>query len=49
MVLIALTGWGQSQDKARALSAGFDHHVTKPVEPEKLQDLLAMGRRKVAS
>jgi len=45
MVLIALTGWGQSQDKARAISAGFDHHVTKPVEPEKLQDLLSMGRR----
>jgi PAS domain S-box-containing protein len=49
IVLIALTGWGQSQDKARALSAGFDHHVTKPVEPEKLQDLMALGRRKVAS
>ena len=48
MVLIALTGWGQSQDKARALSAGFDHHVTKPVEPERLQVLLSTGRRKAA-
>jgi CheY-like chemotaxis protein len=38
--LIAVTGWGQEQDKARALGAGFDLHFTKPVEPQHLIDLL---------
>jgi len=40
VTLIALTGWGQDNDKARALAAGFDHHFTKPVEPERLMDVL---------
>ena len=39
--LIAISGWGQAQDKARALGAGFDHHFTKPVDPERLSALLA--------
>jgi CheY-like chemotaxis protein len=30
--LIALTGYGQSEDRARALQAGFDHHLVKPIE-----------------
>jgi signal transduction histidine kinase/ActR/RegA family two-component response regulator len=38
--LIALTGWGQSEDKARALAAGFDHHLTKPVDPGEVERLL---------
>jgi two-component system CheB/CheR fusion protein len=38
--LIALTGYGQEEDKRRALQAGFDHHVTKPVDPAVLQPLL---------
>lgn len=37
--LIALTGWGQAEDKARAMRAGFDEHWTKPVDPKKLQGL----------
>jgi CheY-like chemotaxis protein len=41
MALIALTGWGQEEDKRRALEAGFDHHLTKPVDPEVLETLLA--------
>ncbi len=41
MVLIALTGWGQSEDKRRALEAGFDRHLTKPVEIEQLARVLA--------
>jgi signal transduction histidine kinase len=41
MVLIALTGWGQDEDKRRATEAGFDHHLTKPVEPATLEELLA--------
>lgn len=38
--LIAITGWGQESDKARAAAAGFDHHFTKPVEPEALISLI---------
>ncbi|MFO1468652.1 MAG: ATP-binding protein [Steroidobacteraceae bacterium] len=50
MLLIALTGWGQGSDRARALEAGFDHHLTKPVNPEVLQQLLAtLTRRPLTS
>jgi DNA-binding response OmpR family regulator len=41
MVLIALTGWGQDTDRRRALSAGFNHHLTKPVDPDELENLFA--------
>jgi CheY-like chemotaxis protein len=41
LTLIALTGWGQSTDKTQASLAGFDHHLTKPVNIEELQSLLA--------
>jgi PAS domain S-box-containing protein len=41
IVLIALTGYGQDGDKARARAAGFDHHLTKPVDPSKLEALIA--------
>ncbi len=40
LTLIAVTGWGQDADKRRALAAGFDHHLTKPVEFEKLKQLI---------
>ncbi|HXS26511.1 MAG TPA: PAS domain-containing protein [Steroidobacteraceae bacterium] len=40
MRLIALTGWGQEEDKRQARAAGFDHHLTKPVGYEHLQELL---------
>jgi CheY-like chemotaxis protein/anti-sigma regulatory factor (Ser/Thr protein kinase) len=39
--LIALTGWGQAEDRRRALEAGFDQHVTKPLEPDQLESLLS--------
>lgn len=39
-VFIALTGYGQAQDKARAIDAGFDHHVAKPADPAFILDLL---------
>jgi CheY-like chemotaxis protein len=42
VVIIAMTGWGQQDDKRRALEAGFDHHLTKPVEPAALSRLLAL-------
>ena len=40
-VLVALTGWGQPEDRQRTLEAGFDHHLVKPVEAEALHQLLA--------
>jgi PAS domain S-box-containing protein len=40
-VLIALTGYGQAQDRERSEQAGFDHHLVKPVEIERLSALLA--------
>jgi PAS domain S-box-containing protein len=39
--LVALTGWGQDGDRRRAMEAGFDFHLTKPVDPGVLNDLLA--------
>jgi two-component system CheB/CheR fusion protein len=41
LVLIALTGWGTSEDRRQTAEAGFDHHLVKPVEPEELEQLLA--------
>jgi CheY-like chemotaxis protein len=40
-VIIALTGWGQDEDKRRSAQAGFDHHLVKPVDPAALEKLLA--------
>ncbi len=40
LLLIALTGWGQDEDKLRAMEAGFDHHLTKPMEPDAILELL---------
>jgi CheY-like chemotaxis protein len=40
ITLIAVTGWGQASDKARAAAAGFNHHFTKPIEPEGLIQML---------
>ena len=40
LVMIALTGWGHEEDKRRALAAGFDHHLTKPVDPERVEALI---------
>ncbi|WP_029002008.1 hybrid sensor histidine kinase/response regulator [Azohydromonas australica] len=41
--LVALTGWSHEQDRHAALQAGFDHHLTKPVEPQTLRAVLADG------
>ena len=38
--LVALTGYGLADDRARALAAGFDRHMTKPVDPQQLQELV---------
>jgi CheY-like chemotaxis protein len=38
--LVALTGWGQHDDRQRATDAGFDRHITKPVDSEAIEPLL---------
>jgi CheY-like chemotaxis protein len=40
IVMVALTGWGQTDDRLRSEEAGFDHHLVKPVEPAALEALL---------
>jgi CheY-like chemotaxis protein len=39
--IIALTGWGAEQDRQRTRQAGFDHHLTKPVDLAALEGVLA--------
>jgi PAS domain S-box-containing protein len=39
-MIVALTGWGQEEDKRRATEAGFDRHFTKPLDPAELQKLI---------
>jgi DNA-binding response OmpR family regulator len=48
MFLIAVTGWGQDEDKRRSAEAGFDLHMVKPVDPVALENLLVGLRRNPA-
>jgi len=41
VTLVAVTGWGQDADRRRSAEAGFDHHLTKPVDPGTLTRLLS--------
>ncbi|MEX2558884.1 MAG: response regulator, partial [Pirellulales bacterium] len=43
ILLVALTGFTQDEDRKRSYEAGFDHHLVKPVAPERLEALLAAG------
>ncbi len=45
VVLAALTGWGQQEDRRRTAEAGFDHHLVKPPEPKAVEDILADLKR----
>ena len=45
MTLIAVTGYGQEEDRRRALEAGFDHHITKPVPLDELVRALRVPAR----
>jgi PAS domain S-box-containing protein len=45
MLLVAMTGWGQPEDRRRSREAGFDHHMTKPVEFNDVKELLARAAR----
>ena len=40
VLIVAITGWGQEEDRRRAREAGFDHHFTKPVDYEALLELI---------
>ena len=40
VLLVAVTGWGQDEDRRRAYEAGFDHHLAKPVAPEAIESVL---------
>lgn len=44
-LLVALTGYGEQQDRDRAQEVGFDHHLVKPIDPDSLQKLLATSRK----
>jgi PAS domain S-box-containing protein len=48
LVLVALTGWSQADDKKRAADAGFDEHLTKPVDPDVLSRVLNRKRSAAA-
>jgi CheY-like chemotaxis protein len=50
-VVAALSGWGQDEDKRKSRAAGFDHHLTKPLQPGDLEALLASAaaRRRQAT
>jgi CheY-like chemotaxis protein/two-component sensor histidine kinase len=40
-LLVAITGWGQDEDRRRSRAAGFDHHLVKPIDPAELAGFLA--------
>lgn len=46
IVLVAMTGYGQEEDRRRSQEAGFDHHLVKPVDFKKVQEILAAVLRK---
>jgi len=46
VTLIALTGWGEEEDRRNSAEAGFDHHLTKPVRFEELSELLERLKRR---
>lgn len=41
IVLVAMTGYGQEEDRRRSTEAGFDYHLVKPADPQKLEAILA--------
>jgi CheY-like chemotaxis protein/nitrogen-specific signal transduction histidine kinase len=43
-LLVAMTGFGQAEDRARTAAAGFDYHLTKPVDPKLLRTLMQSAR-----
>lgn len=48
LFLVAVTGWGQESNKQRAMQAGFDHYIVKPLDPRQIDSLLQAAARKRA-
>jgi CheY-like chemotaxis protein/two-component sensor histidine kinase len=48
IVMAALTGWGQQEDRRRTAEAGFNHHLVKPPEPDALEEVLADLKRRAS-
>jgi len=48
VLLVALTGWGQDEDRRRSREAGFDEHLVKPVDPAAVATLLHAGQARGA-
>jgi len=44
MTIIAVTGWGQEEDRRQSAAAGFDHHLVKPMSPDTLESLSTLLR-----
>jgi PAS domain S-box-containing protein len=47
MTVVALTGWGQEEDRRKSVEAGFDHHLVKPLEWDLLHEILDQARLKL--
>jgi CheY-like chemotaxis protein len=47
LILVALTGWGQEEDRQRSQAAGFDFHLVKPADLNTLRELFAATDRRV--
>jgi DNA-binding response OmpR family regulator len=45
VLLVAITGWGQEEDRRKAREAGFDHHFTKPADFDRLLELIGQELR----
>ncbi len=48
ILLVAVTGWGQENDRSRSQEAGFDHHLVKPINFAHLEQLMAAARSNLA-
>jgi CheY-like chemotaxis protein len=49
LYLAAVTGWGQPEDRIRALAAGFNHHILKPADREKLMAIMEGADRQLGA
>jgi DNA-binding response OmpR family regulator len=44
-LIVALSGWGQDDDRVRSQDAGFDHHLVKPIASDELTSVIAAAKR----
>jgi len=49
LLLVALTGWGQDEDKRRTKAAGFDHHLVKPADPGEVRRLIGIAESRITA